>query len=106
MRCQQDIQPLLFDDGQGSSSYVEHLVTHGFRFFTGAFFFSPPTLDTSSSSLPITCILLFFFFVGVSPVPAAVPDAPAAALLRLAGPAKGELTCRASPRREDVCIGG
>ena len=65
-----------------------------FFFFAGAFFFSPATLDTSSSA-PRACILFFFFFVGVSPVVALllVPALP--------GPPKGELTARATVRRDD-----
>jgi len=68
--------------------------THGFRFLIGAFFFSPVTLDISSSS-PMACIRFFFFLVGVSPVPVVVgADLPT-------GPPNGELTARATCRRDD-----
>ena len=66
--------------------------THGFRFFAGALRLSPDTLP-ASSSWPRVCTLLFFFFVGVSPV----PFAPL--------PPNGELTALATPRRDEVYTG-
>jgi hypothetical protein len=69
--------------------------TYGFRFFTGAFFFSPPTLETSSSSFPSCCTLRFFFFVGVS---FGSPAAAATEALAYPLPPKGELAARACLR--------